>query len=356
MKRYRFRNERLYRRRRRTIALILITLVLLAVSYWYFLRDDNPVSTNSPTPTSTETASPEPQSTDTPSVEPTPTIDPTPEPTPDPKGTYTQDHGFLPAIGSVEKSGKADDIKAKVQDYISKQTAKYGVYFIDLATGESFGINDRDEYVAASTSKLPMNVYLYTKIEAGEISFDTVLKYLKEDFEPGTGIIQNKPYGTEYTVRETSRLSIIHSDNCAINMIIRICGIDNICQYILDLGGDIWYDKRHRTSPHDLALVTQELYRLYLNNPELYGLLINDLENTDWKDRIDAKLPKDVKVAHKIGNQGAYNTFNDVGIVFASHPYVLAVMSEKTNYDTACKGISEISKIIYDEVEAYAAQ
>lgn len=343
MKRYRFRNERLYRRRRRIIALTLVTLLLLAVAYWFFLRDNNFTASNSPTPTLS--ATPEPQDTLAPSV----------EPTPEPLGTYTEDHGFLPAIGSVEKSGQVDAIKAKVEDYISKQSAKYGVYFIDLATGESFGINDRDEYVAASTSKLPMNVYLYTKIEAGEIDPEMVLKYLKEDFEPGTGIIQSKPYGTEYTVRETSKLSIIHSDNCAINMIIRICGIDNICQYILDLGGDIWYDKRHRTSPHDLALVTQELYRLYLNNPDLYGELIYNLENTDWKDRIDAKLPKDVKVAHKIGNQGAYNTFNDVGIVFASHPYVLAVMSEKTNYETACKGIGEISKIIYDEVEAYAS-
>ncbi len=355
MKQYRFRNERLYRRRRKAIALILVTLILLAAAYWFFIRENNQAATNSPTPTPTATHS---QPTEVPSTEPTPSSEPTPESTPDavtPQGTQTTDHGFLPAIGSVEKSGRTEAIKAKVQDYISKQSAKYGVYFIDLATGESFGINDRDEYVAASTSKLPMNVYLYTKIESGEIAPEMMLKYLNEDFEAGTGIIQGKPFGTEFTVRETSRLSIIHSDNCGINMIIRLLGIDNICQYILDLGGDIYYDKGHRTSPHDLALVTQELYRLYLNNPELYGELIYNLENTDWKDRIDANLPKEVKVAHKIGNQGAYNTFNDVGIVFASHPYVLAVMSEKTNYDAACKGIGELSRLIYDEVEAYAA-
>ena len=48
---------------------------------------------------------------------------------------------------------------------------------------------------------------------------------------------------------------------------------------------------------------------------------MEDLQNTMWNDRINALLPKDVKVAHKIGNfQGVCN---DVGIVFAEEPYIL---------------------------------
>jgi beta-lactamase class A len=336
--------------------LAFATLVLLAGVYFIFLKDNNPTSVNTPTstpsqnvasdtPAGTETASPIPPQTATPSPSPNPVAT---------NGTSTADHGFLPAIGSIDKSNKTGSVKSKVQDYISKQSGKYGVYFIDLATGESFGINDRDEYIAAPTSKLPMNVFLYTKIESGEVDPESKLQYLKEDFESGTGVIQNSAFGTEYTVRETSKLSIIHSDNCGINMIIRVLGIENICKYILDLGGDIYYDDHHRTSPHDLGLVTQELYRLYLNNPELYGELINNMENTDWNDRINSQLPKEVKVAHKIGNQT--RTSNDVGIVFASHPYVLAVMTDNVDFGTACKKIGELSKMIYDEVEAYAAQ
>ncbi len=352
MKNYRFRNERRYRRRRATLILTLLTLVVLVGVYFVFAKDGL-FAGNTPSPTPSASGTPDPTSSSTP--EPTGTATPTPTPSePSPEGINTEDHGFLPAPGSVEKSGKMDAIKAKVEEFISQQSGKYGVYFIDLATGEHFGINDRDEYIAASSTKLPMNVMLYTKIESGEIDPEMVLKYQKEDFEPGTGIIQNKPFGTEYTVRETSKLSIIHSDNCGINMIIRILGIEEICQYILDLGGDIYYDDRHRTSPHDLGLVTQELYRLYVNNPELYGELITNLENTDWNDRINALLPKEVKVAHKIGNQT--RTANDVGIVFASHPYALAVMTDKVDFGTACKQIAKLSKMIYDEVEAYAAE
>lgn len=74
--------------------------------------------------------------------------------------------------------------------------------------------------------------------------------------------------------------------------------------------------------------------------------MIEDLQNTMWNDRINKLLPKDVKVAHKIGNyEGVYN---DVGIVFAEEPYVLAVMSENADQSVASDVIAQISKKIYD--------
>lgn len=280
-----------------------------------------------------------------PGQEPTITEEPTPT------DIITEDHGVLPVIGTVKKTGKIFLIEEKVREFVATQPGKYGIFFIDLATDEYFGINDRDSYIAASTSKLPMNLMLYTKFESGEISPDYIVQYIEEDFEPGTGIIQNEPFGTEYTIKEASDLSIRYSDNCAINMIIRNLGIEEICQYILDLGGDIYYTDGNKTSPHDLGLIAKELYRLYLINPDLYGGLIYSLENTLWNDRIKAQLPDEVRVAHKIGNQ--IRTVNDVGIIFASHPFVLAVMTEDVEVETAKTNIAIISKMVYDELESY---
>lgn len=270
---------------------------------------------------------------------------------PTPTDIITVDHGVLPVIGTVKKTGKIFLIEEKVREFVAIQPGKYGVFFIDLATDEYFGINDRDSYIAASTSKLPMNLMLYTKFESGEISQDYIVRYIEEDFEPGTGIIQNEPFGTEYTIKEASELSIRYSDNCAINMIIRNLGIEEICQYILNLGGDIYYTDGNKTSPHDLGLIAKELYRLYLINPDLYGGLFYSLENTQWNDRIKAQLPDEVRVAHKIGNQ--IRTVNDVGIIFASHPFVLAVMTEDVEVEIAKTNIAIISKMVYDQLESY---
>jgi beta-lactamase class A len=266
----------------------------------------------------------------------------------------TEAHGKLPKVGTLPKSGKTDELKSLISNYTSKLPGKYGVTFIDLATGEMVNVNDKIEYIAASTSKLPVNVLLYKNIESGKVKLDQKLVYLKEDLEAGTGSIQRSPYGTEYTVKETSKRAIRQSDNCGVNMLIRLLGIDNVRNYIDQVGGQVHYGKTHRSCPYDMAQIAQDLYKMYLNNESVYGGLINDMENTDWHDRIDANLPKEVKVAHKIGNQ--LSTRNDVGIVFATHPYVLSVMTANVNEDAACKSIAELSRKVYDFEEAYASK
>ncbi|PYG87100.1 beta-lactamase class A [Ruminiclostridium sufflavum DSM 19573] len=266
----------------------------------------------------------------------------------------TKAHGALPRVGTAAKSGRMDELEKLISDYTSKLPGKYGVTFIDLATGETVNINDKTEYIAASTSKLPINVLLYKKIEAGEINPEDKLVYKQEDLEYGTGSIIGTPFGTEYSVRETSKLSIQKSDNCGVNMLIRLLDIENVRNYIDEVGGQVHYGKTHRSCPYDMAQIAQDLYKLYLNNEEVYGELLSYMETTDWHDRIDAKLPKEVKVAHKIGNQTT--TRNDVGIVFATHPYVLSVMNDNVNIDAATKAIAELSKKIYDFEEEYAKE
>jgi beta-lactamase class A len=249
----------------------------------------------------------------------------------------------------LERKKQHEILKESLTEYISGFPGTYGIYYINLATGNEFGINDTQEYRAASTSKLPINLYLYRKIEEGTVDPEQLLTYKREDFEAGTGIIQNEPYGTEYTVRETSKLSIEISDNCGINMIIRLLGIENIRQYMLDIGGSIYYGAKYRTCPKDMACYMKELYDFYLGNPDVAGELMGYLENTIFNDRIPALLPEDIRVAHKIGNQPT--AMNDVGIVFTDEPYIISVFSDEVEPGPACDVIANISKMVFDFVQ-----
>ena len=66
--------------------------------------------------------------------------------------------------------------------------------------------------------------------------------------------------------------------------------------------------------------------------------IIDALSSTKYDDqRIARDLP--VKVAHKIGD--AYDFRHDVAIVYTNSPYVIAIFTDHSNYDT----ISNISKI-----------
>lgn len=362
MNSYRLRNDRKYKRRR---SLVLITTVLCILAMfmagYLYLNRDSAAGTDASN-TSTQTASTQSSTAPADSTEvannttqqPADSTVAVSTPSTNLNGVETKNHGYLPNVGSVAKSGKMEELQKLITDYTKNLPGKYGVTYIDLATGEMVNVNDKIEYIAASTSKLPINVLLYKNIEAGKVKLEDKLVYKQEDLETGTGTIIGTAYGTEYTVRETSKLAITKSDNCGVNMLIRLLGIENVRQYIDDVGGQVHYGKTHRSCPYDMAQIAQDLYKLYLNNEDVYGELLNNMENTDWHDRIDANLPPEVKVAHKIGNQ--IRTRNDVGIVFATHPYVLSIMTDKVNEDAATKSIAALSKKIYDFEEAYASQ
>nr|WP_276020510.1 serine hydrolase [Acetivibrio straminisolvens] len=243
-------------------------------------------------------------------------------------------------------------LKSKLQKYISKFKCRFGIYFIDLHTGREFGINDTEEFFAASTFKIPLNLYVYDSIREGKIDADTVLEYTEEDFEGGTGVIWNKEsFGKTFTVRELLRLSIVYSDNVAVNMLLRCVGKANVKNYMRELGGIRVDDRKNVSCPKDMALYLKKVYELSENGDPLGKELVKNMINTKFYDRLPVLLPKNVKIAHKTGNY--IGVVHDVGIVYAGRPYIIVVMTKNVkNEQTANKAIANISKTVYDYVVA----
>jgi beta-lactamase class C len=78
---------------------------------------------------------------------------------------------------------------------------------------------------------------------------------------------------------------------------------------------------------------------LYLQKSES----LKNLQHTDYQHfRIDADLPNNVVVAHKVGMSDEIN--NDIGVVYASKPYIISIMTSDSNDKT----IAQISKDVYD--------
>jgi beta-lactamase class A len=256
-----------------------------------------------------------------------------------------------------EKAGKKDvsALKRSIENYIKEFQGQYGIYYINLNDGSEFGINDKDEYMAASTIKIPLNLYLFKNIEDGLINPEDLMTYTQEDYEGGTGSIQFEEIGSEYTIRELSKLSIEVSDNIATNMLIRLLDRKKFKDYmneqdgiVLDYSIDIY---RNVSCPKDMALYMKKVYEFYRSNEKLGGELMNYFENTVFNDRIPKLLPKEVRVAHKVGTQ--VKTFNDVAIVFANEPYIISIMSKNIEDQAeAYDVIANISKKVYDFVES----
>jgi beta-lactamase class A len=246
------------------------------------------------------------------------------------------------------KKGNTEPLKDWLENYIKGFEGKYGIYYYNLIDNEEFGINDEDEFTAASTIKIPLNLYLYEKIKSGNVNPDGILSYQKQDYETGTGIIQSQSFGKKYTVRELSKLSIEISDNVAANMLFRFLGAYNVKEYMRQKGAKVVYDEKNISSPRDMGLYMKLVYEFYKENSTIGDELMSFFLNTKFNDRLPALLPETVKVAHKIGTQ--VKVFNDVGIVFAQKPYIVSVMTDNINEAEAANVIANISKKIFDYV------
>lgn len=238
-------------------------------------------------------------------------------------------------------------LKEDIEKYVSKYEGRYGISFIDIKNQKGFGINDEERYFAASTFKIPLNLYLYKGITLGAINRNDYLVYSKEDYEDGAGIIKDKfSYGKSFTIKELSRLSLVYSDNIAANMIIRLVGKNNVKDYMREIGGVVVEDSNNVSCPKDMVIYMKEVYDFYQNNAVLGKELMDSFLNVELKDRIPRGVPKDIMVANKTGN--LLGVVNDVAIVFHDTPYIVAIMTDGVTEDEeANEVIANISKKIY---------
>lgn len=254
----------------------------------------------------------------------------------------------IKAEEDAAEQAKLNELKQDIADYLEDYDGTYGVYYQNLTSGKEFGINAEDEFTAASTIKVPLNLYLYKKIKSGTVNPESKLTYTSGDYEGGTGILQYKRVGTRYTIAELSRLSIEYSDNVATNMLIRYLGIYNFKNYMRQVGGKAVADYKNISSPKDMGLYLKLVYQFSKTGGEPGNVLMDNLLNTKFNDRIPALLPNSVQIAHKIGNEE--QVVNDVGIVFAGRTYIISLMSKNINETEATKVLAHISKMTYDAV------
>jgi beta-lactamase class A len=77
------------------------------------------------------------------------------------------------------------------------------------------------------------------------------------------------------------------------------------------------------------------------------------LTEVDFRDGIIAKIPPDIKVAHKFGERGLKNSvqIHDCGIVYApNYPYLICIMTRGSNMAENEELIAETSRIVFEEV------
>jgi len=266
--------------------------------------------------------------------------------------------------------------KKEINQALGNQKGRFAVAFKDLRTGEKLFIRKREIFHAASTMKTPVMIEVFNQAAAGKFSLtDSVL--IKNEFRSlvDGSVFKLKPdvdsdqelytlLGRKRTVSDLVYAMITKSSNFATNLIIEKVGARNVTQSMRELGArDIQVLRgvedslafaqglNNKVTALDLMIIFQKMALGETVNPQASKAMIAILLDQKFSEVIPAKLPKEVRVAHKTGSFTGVR--HDSGIVFLpdGRKYVLVILSRELVDDKAAtEAMARVSELIYEHV------
>lgn len=281
-------------------------------------------------------------------------------------------------VKQVISKGEYVDLKDELSTYIDMKKGDgsiqdVGIYFRDLRNGPTMGINEYAEFSTASLLKVPILIaYLDLADEDPTVLEQKIA--LRDGFEPASTSIQQVyappdelKKDTAYTIESLLSRLVRYSDNVSSEMLrayLEVLTPHNTMDEVyreLGLvpevsGGDyVITVKRY-------ASVYRILYNASYLSLEMSEKALDMLSSSMFDRGIVAGVPKGTVVAHKFGERSFLETdpavkplrqLHDCGIVyFPENPYTLCVMTLGTDFTVLETVISDISKMVYAEVES----
>lgn len=253
-------------------------------------------------------------------------------------------------------------LEARVKAEVYNYSGKIGLYANDFK-GNIIEINSEDKFETASTIKSYILAEFYRQVYEKKIDRNKVLKYEKENFVVGSGVLRDLDFGVEMTAKSFATLMIVISDNIATNIMIDLLGIDNINNTISDLGfKDTMlhnkidfeqYSKLGTTTPKDYGRLFELIYKKELWSPELSEEMLEIFKNQHYNTMLTRNLPQYfldsentgdeelIYIASKSGSMDACR--NDGGIVNTpGGGYVISLFTKEF-----------VDNLYYNEHESY---
>ncbi|GAB2552492.1 serine hydrolase [Rufibacter soli] len=267
-------------------------------------------------------------------------------------------------------------LKEQITAELGKQKGTFAVAFKDLQTGQELLINEHVSFHAASTMKTPVLLEAYRQAAEGKFSIaDSIV--VKNEFK---SIVDGSPFsiapeddsdqelhkllGQKRTLYDLLYRMIIQSSNLATNIVIEKVDAKKVTQTLRELGAKdmqvlrgVEDTKAYRqglnntATAYDLMLLFQKIALSEAVSKEASQEMVKILLDQKFKDIIPAKLPKEVKVAHKTG--WITGVRHDSGIVFLpdGRKYVLVLLSKELKDEPAgIAAMASVSEMIYQHM------
>ena len=254
-------------------------------------------------------------------------------------------------------------LKLELEKIQKKFPQKTYIYFSYVNSGNWIGLNEREEFTAASTIKVPVAMALLKAIEENKLKLSDTYLLEELDLNFDFGDLYKVGSDQEFSVEELLKIMLEQSDNTAQNALAQIfqrIGINDplgniynflgweFTQSIPAMGQAPTYAKINLKTLSNIFLT---LYDAKYINIEHSQKILEYLTRTPFNDKIAAGVPEDVTVSHKIGTATQDKTFSDCGIIYASNRnYILCLGSNGGDEKVAAKFMAEVSAAVYKYV------
>lgn len=284
---------------------------------------------------------------------------------------------FCFSCTSLQQPENIEELEEAIRQAFSKTEGDFAVAFKTLNDPEeTMLINAHESFHAASTMKTPVLLEVYKQAAAGKFELDDSI-IVKNEFR---SIVDSSLYalspeddsfsalyehiGQKQSIRDLTYHMIIASSNLSTNIMIELVGAPNVNQSMRALGAKeiqvlrgVEDSKAYQqglnntTTAYDLMLLFEAIGKEEAVSQQASQEMIDILLDQQFNDIIPAKLPDEVKVAHKTG--WITGVHHDSGIIFLpdGRKYVLVLLSKNLKDEEAgVKAMASVSRMIYEYV------
>lgn len=267
------------------------------------------------------------------------------------------------------------ELKSKINNEFASVEGRFALAFRDLSNPKNeIFINERETFHAASTMKTPVMMELFKQASENKFSLhDSV--FVKNEFK---SIVDGSPFsmnidrdggekfyeliGTKQPMVDLIKDMITFSGNLSTNILIEIADAKEVNETMRSIGANdirvlrgvedmkaFELGQNNTTTAYDLMIIYQVLGKGSFISEKACREMIEILLQQEFRTKIPALLPEEVKTATKSGSITGVN--HDSGIVFLpdGRKYVLVILSKNiSDMKAGTDAIAKASRFIYD--------
>lgn len=237
-----------------------------------------------------------------------------------------------------------ESISKEIEEYLKENEIDHdevSYCITDLKHNIKYSMNENEEFVAASTYKLPLAMLYYDKVNDGTYTLDSTFIYQANMHEDDGMISSRYGIGSEISLEELLDCMILYSDNDAAHILYENLGgwesYKEAMRKYTDSVSENYYTEDNITTSNTMNDVVTYLY----THKKDYKDLIENMKKAEPDKYLDKDIQQNMPQKY-----GSYDyAQNSVGFVETKNPYSIVVLTSLG--DKGEDVMAKINSIVY---------